>query len=299
MRPLLVVTLVLSAAPALAQGGGDLAPPPEVGAPASPPVAEGPAAPPPEGSVAGDPPASSAASAPAGAPLTGAPDLGAVPAPPGAPPPPAAAPQHSGWERPPRYIVVRSLEDERRATRRQRALEARDLRIASRSERPWRGRIGFFVTGTPRAENGFGPYDDDDRWAYAGLGLVGTLSRWVALRARVDLNAGLAYVFGDYWSNGDHGAEGTLGAAFTLHNRGKRFRFGGGLGADLVMARERDEATGGRFGWTGFRFGPVLELGWFSVKERGVSVRVQPTFTWAPYATGLAPGVVFGAGVEI
>lgn len=258
MRSLLVAALVLSAAPALAQGGGDLTPPPEA-APQAPPVVT-------------------------------------VPPPPGVQP---TTPPRYDDERPPRFIVIRSLEDDRRAERRERALEARELRIASRSERPWRGRIGFFVTGTPRAENGFGPYDDDDRWAYAGIGVVGTLSRWVALRARLDLNASLGYVFGDYWSSGDHGAEGTVGAAFTLHNRGKRFRVGGGIGADIVMARELDEASGGHFGWTGFRFGPVLELGWFSVKERGVSVRIQPTFTWAPYDTGLAPGVVFGAGVEI
>lgn len=261
MRALLVPLLVLAAAPAFAQGGGDLTPPPEVGAPRT---------------------------------IT-SPDPAVIPPPPGAVPPP----QRYDRERPPRFIVIRSYEEDRRARSRERALEARELRIASRSERPWRGRIGFFVTGTPRAENGFGPYDDDDRWAYAGVGVVGTLSRWLAPRARLDLNAGLAYVFGDFWSSGDHGAEGSLGAAFTLHNRGKRFRIGGGLGADLVMARELDEATGGHFGWTGFRFGPVAEFGWFSVKGRGVSVRVQPTFTWAPYDTGLAPGVVFGAGVEL
>lgn len=265
MRSLLVALLVLSSAPAFAQGGADLTPPPEV------------------------------------APVTDLP-----------PDPPAA--QASDPERPPRYARPapqrayapwppqgtappgprQALRAEREAIR----LERRAHRIALRSERPWRLRLGLYVTASPRAINGFGPYDRDDRWVYPGLGVSATLSRWLTTRARVDLDVGLAHVFGDYYSSGDHGAEGSLGGAFTMHSRG-RFRIGGGLSAAVVIARELDEATGGHFGWTGFRFGPVAEIGWFTTNDRGVSLRLSPTFTWAPYDQGVAPGVIFGVGVEI
>lgn len=216
--------------------------------------------------------------------------------------PPPPAPQAFDPERPPSYAQPQpyvSPHQAYRAEREAQALARRAHREALRNEeRPWRLRLGVFVTGTPRAMNGFGPYDDDERWDYAGLGVSATVSRWLGSRARVDLDVGFAQVFGDYYSSGNHGPEGTLGAAFTLHSRG-RFRIGGGVGGALVMARELDEATGGHFGWTGFRVAAVAEFGWFNANDRGVSVRLSPTFTWAPYATGLAPGVVFGVGVEL
>jgi len=264
----LCAILVLSAAPAFAQGGAELTPPPEVTpAPEAVPQAFDPERPPRY-------------------------DASPSPAPryhPSAP----TAPQD-------RYVrVLPSPEVGYRAERHARVLERRAHRLALRTtERPWRVRVGFFATASPRSMNGFGPYDDDQRWVYPGVGISGTVSRWLGTRLRVDVSAALAKVFGDYYSSGDHGVEGTLGLALTAHSR-SRFRIGGGIGAALVMARELDEAAGGHFGWTGFRFGPVAELGWFNANERGVSIHLSPTFTWAPYATGLAPGVIFGVGVEI
>ncbi len=224
-----------------------------------------------------------------------------APAPPVPPPP---APQAFDPERPPDYlqphhvVVLPDPAEARRAERRAHLLASRERRTALRSERPWRFRVGLYVTGTPRSQNGFGPYDDDARWAYTGVGVSATASRWLDARSRIDLDVGFAQVFGDYYSSGQHGPEGTLGGGLTLHSRG-RFRIGGGVAAALVIARELDEATGGHFGWTGFRVAAVGEMGWFNANDRGVSVRLSPTFTWAPYAKGLAPGVVFGVGVEL
>jgi hypothetical protein len=204
-------------------------------------------------------------------------------------------------ERPPRYAPVVTYEQwrqQQRAEKRARALEVREQRMALRTDRPWRLRLGGFVTGSPRSINGFGAYDEDERYAYAGLGVDVHASRWLSSRFRLDMRVAIAKVFGDYYTSGPHGAEGAAGAAITVHNRG-RVRIGGGVGADAVLARELDEAVGSHFGWLGARLFLVGEIGFVSRNDYGVVVRLSPTFTYAPYASGLAPGVIFGAGFDL
>jgi hypothetical protein len=156
------------------------------------------------------------------------------------------------------------------------------------------------MVGTPRAINGFGPYDDDGLYAYFGFGAQVTVSRFFRSLVRLDGTASLAQVFGDGYVEGDHGPEGALGAAILIVSPW-RCSFGGGFGVDMVVAREIDAATpGAHFGWLGFRMSFPAEVAWPSrTHGRGFAMSFAPTLTRVGYQTGLWPGFVMTAGFEL
>lgn len=180
---------------------------------------------------------------------------------------------------------------------RQRRLAVRLARRAARSNVATRLRVSLLMDAAPRAINGFGPYDDDDRWVYFGVGAKVALQRYVHPFFRFDAEVSAAFVLGDSYLTGNHGLQGTLGGrAFFVTPWS--FHTALGIGADITLARERDEAALGHFGWLGARLAVVAEFGWLNTAGRGVTIQISPTFTYAPYDRGLAPGVVFSAGVE-
>ena len=269
MRPALAIAFAWFGltAPALAQGGPALAP-------LEPPPASG--------------------------------ELGAVPPPPGpdAPPPDAPASYGPATYGPASYGPANhgpATVDPRitaRQAKRAHALELQTERLQRRIDRPWRYRVSLVATGSPRSMNGFGPYEDAERWVYPGVLVSVGINRWLGRWVRLELEGTVGKVFGDTYSRGDHGAEGSVGAGIGIHSSG-RTRIGLGLGGALVGARELDEAASGHFGWLGARLQLLAELAFSTRRGVGLVVRVSPTFTYAPYATGLAPGVMFSVGLEL
>lgn len=169
----------------------------------------------------------------------------------------------------------------------------RELRLAS----PWRLRLAFALAATPRSINGFGAYDDDSTAAYLGLGFRLAAERHVSPRVRVDLTGTYAYVRGDAFTELDQGHEGGLGAALMLVGLGRR-RWGGGLGFELLVAQELDEAEDSHFGWVGFRVAFIGEVGWVTRNGRGLSGQLAPTLTRTGYGE-LGGGLLASIGVDL
>ena len=71
-----------------------------------------------------------------------------------------------------------------------------------------------------------------------------------------------------------------------------------GIGADVIVAREHDAATGTHFGWMGLRGTLVAEMGFITKQGLGLVLKMSPTLTWVPYANAPFPGIVSGFGVE-
>lgn len=206
--------------------------------------------------------------------------------------PPAFVHEHA------RRLELREQRMQARLELRERYRDAASVRRQFRVEHPFTLRLEAFWTITPRAINGFGPYDGNDGYAgYPGLGagLVG--SKWLTRAVRVDLRAAFAWVTRDAYLDYDHGPEGTLGVAIGLHSAGRR-RMGIGLGIDAIMAREVDAAADGHFRWLGIRGVVVAEMGFITARGNGLVLKMAPTFTWAPYATHPFPGIVSGLAVE-
>lgn len=170
-------------------------------------------------------------------------------------------------------------------------------RMSARLDQPRRLRLSIVVDGSPRAVDGFGPYDGSDgRWLYYGAGVRGSVQRYLTPYIRFDLDLSLSFIAGDDRVGGQHGIMATLGgrALFVMPSHA---HFALGIGADLVTARERGTERGA-FGWAGVRLVYVLELGWLNEDGRGLTIQVGPTLTHAPYSSGLTPGGVAALGYE-
>lgn len=169
----------------------------------------------------------------------------------------------------------------------------RSLRLDS----PWRLRVAFSIVATPRSINGFGAYDDDDLVPYVGFGFRASAQRFLAPRFRVDLTGTYAYVRGDAFTDMDQGHEGGVGAAAMVVGLG-RTRWAGGLGLELLIAEELDEAEDTHFGWLGVRVAFIAELGWFTRSGRGLSMQVAPTITRTGYGQ-VGGGFFTSVGVDL
>lgn len=219
-----------------------------------------------------------------------------VPAPPTSPnarPMPRFFPPHTDP-----YTLVRQERMQRRLEIHAQRRAASAARRERRVQRPFSLRLEAFWTITPRAVNGFGPYDGNDGYAGypgGGVGLIG--SKWLTRALRVDLRVAYAHIGRDIYLDENHGPEGSVGVALSL-NSATRKRMGIGLGIDAVMAREYDAATGGHFRWLGIRGAVVAEMGFITQRGNGLVLKMAPTFTWAPYADHPFPGIISGLAVE-
>ncbi|MEM9072036.1 MAG: hypothetical protein AAGE52_26255 [Myxococcota bacterium] len=176
-------------------------------------------------------------------------------------------------------------------------IDWREERSRQRRERPWTLRIAFAVVATPRDSEGLGPtFDTDaDLQAYGGPGLRLTASRYLSPIFRIDLSLMGAYIIGII---GTQGPEGSLGASVIASSRGK-VRWGGGVGIDALLVREVELGGDDHFGWISTRLNLIAEVAWLGRRARGVSLQVNPTFTYVPYAERFFPGFVLSAGFEL
>lgn len=172
------------------------------------------------------------------------------------------------------------------------------VRLQNRMNQERRLRLSVVFEASPRAADGYGPFDrTDGRWLYYGAGIRGSIQRYLTPYIRFDLDLSLSFIAGEDRVGGQHGIMSTLGgrALFVMPSR---VHFALGVGADFVAAREREAGPRAAFGWAGVRLVYVLELGWLEENGRGVTLQLGPTLTHAPYSSGLTPGAVAALGYE-
>ena len=174
----------------------------------------------------------------------------------------------------------------------------RQVRSELRRTRPWRLRLAFLTLGTPRDSYGEGPTAGRNASlvVFPGFGAQVSVSRYLSSLFRLDLLLTLAWVGGN-WNLDPQGPEGSLGGALMVVGRGKT-RLGGGVGLDLVLAREAENYGDDDFGWLSTRLRFVGEVGWSTRAGTGISIQLAPTVTHVPYAKRFHPGVLFTVGAE-
>jgi hypothetical protein len=152
-------------------------------------------------------------------------------------------------------------------------------------------RFGWFYGLSPRESNGFGAHTrDGDAWVLPTGGLRFRVGRWLTRFLRIDVSA-------HFGKTADAGPDGGLDVELMAVSR-TRLRMGAGVGFGGLIVSERDEATNGRFGWTGWWVSAPMEVGVDFNRRGGMHLQMGPTWTKSPYLRDAHPGFMMSLETE-